>query len=82
MRAFAPMIGYAIGAWTNSLYVDLSGNFTAAFRKFKVLPSYLTFAQCNLETSRIAKNASADPTQTTAATVHALLHSMPQTPHW
>jgi hypothetical protein len=25
MRAFAPMIGFMMGAWTNSLYVDLTG---------------------------------------------------------
>ena len=25
MRAFAPVIGFMLGAWTTSLYVDLSG---------------------------------------------------------
>ena len=25
MRAFAPLLGFVLGAWTNSLYVDLSG---------------------------------------------------------
>jgi len=28
------MIGYALGAWTNSLYVDLTGNFTVLFYFF------------------------------------------------
>jgi len=28
MRSFAPMLGFALGAWTNSLYVDLNGNFS------------------------------------------------------
>jgi len=32
MRSFAPMIGYALGAWANSIYVDLSGNLVFVFR--------------------------------------------------
>ena len=47
MRSFAPMLGFAMGAWTNSLYVDLTGNlstfqndklcvlFLSLFTKFK-----------------------------------------------
>ena len=31
MRSFAPMLGFALGAWTNSLYVDLTGNFAVFF---------------------------------------------------
>ena len=30
MRSFAPMIGFALGAWTNSVYVDLTGNSTVS----------------------------------------------------
>jgi len=34
MRSFAPMLGFALGAWTNSLYVDLTGKFAVLFRSF------------------------------------------------
>ena len=36
MRSFAPMIGFSLGAWTNSLYVDLTGNF-AVFLSFNLI---------------------------------------------
>jgi len=35
MRSFAPMLGFALGAWTNSLYVNLTGNFADFFPSFE-----------------------------------------------
>jgi len=26
VRSFAPILGFLLGAWTNSIYVDLSGS--------------------------------------------------------
>jgi len=26
VRSFAPMLGFLMGAWTNGIYVDLTGN--------------------------------------------------------
>jgi len=41
MRSFAPMIGFAMGAWTNSLYVDLTGDFTVPFEVSKMVNEVL-----------------------------------------
>ena len=45
VRSFAPMFGFALGAWTNSLYVDLTGKFASPFysRIFELLVWYLTY---------------------------------------
>jgi len=35
VRSLAPMVGFALGAWTNSLYVDLTGNLIILFFKIR-----------------------------------------------
>ena len=41
MRSFAPMLGFLMGAWATSIYVDLTGNLALLFEVVNV--SYIIY---------------------------------------